>query len=529
VLSLVFGRHWWDSNVEGGQVKDTNSDLVDLAAPDARRLEVQAEAKLRQAEVDAEAKLRQAEVDAEAKLRQAEVPAAAKLLQAEVDAEATLRRAEAPAAAKLLQAEVDAEATLRRAEVPAAAKLLQAKRAAETTLREAEQELNYQCDAFERFFALSIDMMCISNSSGYLTRASPSFDALGYSREDMLSRPILELVHPDDKSATQAAYDKLSPGGPTINFENRYRRKDRSYRWLSWASGQDNLGMVYSMARDITEAKHSHEALVHAKDAVQDANRELETFSYSVAHDLRAPLRSIDGFSQALLEDHVEDLDVTGRTYLTFIRESAHHMAQLIDDLLGLSRITRGKLRCEAVDLSDLARVASRRFQAGQPDRRVDVLIQDGLKDQGDPRLLAIVLDNLVGNAWKFTGKRTDARIEFGASAENGELVYFMRDNGAGFEMALADNLFGVFQRLHSASEFEGTGVGLATVKRVVARHGGRVWAEGAVDRGASFYFTLHEPPAVTRAGSSLTEPSDGRHGAPPTVSGPTDGTTKAA
>ena len=485
-----------------------------------RQAEIPATAKLLQAEVDAAATLRraesparsqtdgdtemaaakllQAELDAEATLRRAEGPAAAKLLQAEADAEATLRQAEVPAAAKLLQAEVDAAATLRRAEVPAAAKLLQAEVDAAASLREAEHEVNYQIEAFERFFALSIGMMCISNQDGYFTRLSPSFAILGHDLEDILARPVLELVHPDDKAATQAAFDQLAPESPTVNFENRYRCKDGSYRWLSWASGRDATGTIFSMARDITEAKRSHEALIRAKDAVQHANRELESFSYSVAHDLRAPLRSIDSFSQALLEDYVEQLDATGKRYLTFIRESARDMAQLIDDLLGLSRVTLGAMRTETVDLSGLARAATLRLQAAEAERDVEIVIQDGLTNEGDPRLLRIALDNLIGNAWKFTAKCSKARIELGASIDHGQLVYFVRDNGAGFDMALAKNLFGVFQRLHSAHDFEGTGVGLATVQRVIARHGGRVWGTGEVDRGATFYFTLHEPRPVS-------------------------------
>ena len=492
-----------------------NSDLVDVADASTGAPDLQAEAKLRQAQLDAEATLRQAEVpaaakllqaevDAEATLRRAEVPAAAKLLQAEVDAEAVLRQAEIPAAAKLVQAEVDAEATLRRAEVPAAAKLLQAEVDAAATLRRAEQALDQQREAFERFFALSIDMMCMSTSDGYITRASPSFDVLGYDRDELSARPVLDLVHPDDRAATQAAYDKLAAASPTITLENRYRCKDGTYRWLSWASGRDASGVVYSMARDITEAKRSQEALIRAKDAAQSANRELESFSYSVAHDLRAPLRSIDGFSQALLEDYVAELDVTGQKYLTFIRESTRQMAQLIDDLLGLARITQGALQCEHVDLSNLARVAGTRLQASHPERSVDVRIQDGLNDEGDARLLAIVFDNLLGNAWKFTARRTDARIEFGADTDGGRLAYFVRDNGAGFDMAQVNRLFGVFQRLHAVQEFEGTGVGLATVRRIVTRHGGRVWADGELDRGAIFHFTLHEPPSAIQAEPTL-------------------------
>jgi PAS domain S-box-containing protein len=463
------------------------------------RAEADAEATLLRAQAPADAKLLQAEIEAEAMLQRAQAPANAKLLQAEVEAEARLRRAEVPAEAKLLQAEVDAEAMLRRAEVPAEAKLLQAELDAEATLLAAEEDLAHQRDVFERFFALSVDMMCMS-TDGYFTRVSQSFDSLGHSREELLSQPALALVHPDDQAATLVAHGTLVPGGATISFENRCRRKDGTYRWLSWASGMDVSGMVYSMARDVTEARLHHEALTRAKDAAENVNRELESFNYSVAHDLRAPLRSIDSFSQALLEDYVGKLDATGKKYLSFIRESAQHMSHLIDDLLGLSRIVRTAMSNEAVDLSSLARASITRLQTGQLERRIDVRIQEDLGDQGDPRLLGIVLDNLIGNAWKFTGRRADARIEFAATTKDGQPVYFVRDNGAGFDMAFASRLFGVFQRLHTAAEFEGTGVGLATVQRIIGRHGGRVWVEGEVERGATFFFTLHDPPPAPPA-----------------------------
>jgi light-regulated signal transduction histidine kinase (bacteriophytochrome) len=254
---------------------------------------------------------------------------------------------------------------------------------------------------------------------------------------------------------------------------------------------------LYAIARDVTETKRNQEALACAKDAAEAANSELESFSHSVAHDLRAPLRSIDGFSQALLEDYAEKLDGDGRKYLSFVRESAQHMAQLIDDLLALSQVTRSELHREGVDVSALARAAITRLQRSQPDRRVDVVIQEGLGGEGDPRLLTVVLDNLFGNAWKFTGRRDEARIEFGATSNDGHRVYFVRDNGAGFDMAFVNKLFGVFQRLHAATEFEGTGVGLATVQRVVSRHGGRVWAEGEINRGATFFFTLYDKERV--------------------------------
>lgn len=230
-----------------------------------------------------------------------------------------------------------------------------------------------------------------------------------------------------------------------------------------------------------------------ALEEAETANRELEAFTYSAAHDLRAPLNSIDGFSQMLLEDYADKLDDRGREDLRYIRESAQRMAQLIDDLLSLSQAARAMLHREAVDLSSLARDVLARLRRDDPERRVEAVIEEGLVAVGDRRLLAIVLANLLGNAWKFTGKRQAARIEFRAQAAIRPVVYFVRDNGAGFDMAHASKLFAEFQRLHSADQFEGTGIGLATVQRVVRRHGGRVWAEGEVDRGATVYFTLLE------------------------------------
>jgi PAS domain S-box-containing protein len=255
----------------------------------------------------------------------------------------------------------------------------------------------------------------------------------------------------------------------------------------------DATGTAYaicSVATDITERKRADEALRRAKDATEQANRELESFSYSVAHDLRAPLRSIDAFSQALLEDYAGQLDDDGKRYLRRVRDAAHHMGELIDSLLQLSRVTSGELRREQVDLSELARSLAGRLHSLHEGRQVELAVASGLTAEGDARLLAIALGNLLDNAWKFTGKRAVARIEVGRAELPGAPL-FVRDNGAGFDMAYAGRLFGTFQRLHPASEFEGHGIGLATVQRIVRRHGGRIWAEGQVDAGATFYFTL--------------------------------------
>lgn len=221
-------------------------------------------------------------------------------------------------------------------------------------------------------------------------------------------------------------------------------------------------------------------------------NKELEAFSYSVSHDLRAPLRSIDGFSQALLEDCPDQLDDIGQDYLRRIRFATQRMGQLIDDLLTLSRVTRSDMQRESVDLSQLASRICTHLQQAHPEGQVEFQVQPGLVAQGDARLLQVLLENLLNNAWKFTSRQLQAKIAFGAIAqENGIPVYFVRDDGVGFDMAYVDKLFRPFQRLHGMNEFSGNGIGLATVQRIVHRHGGRVWAEGALAQGATFYFML--------------------------------------
>jgi signal transduction histidine kinase len=243
---------------------------------------------------------------------------------------------------------------------------------------------------------------------------------------------------------------------------------------------------------EIAERVRVEEALRQANTVAEAASQELEAFSYSVAHDLRAPLRSIDGFSQAILEDCADRLDSDGTTYLNHVREAASQMGTLIDDLLNLARVTRAELRREHVDVSRIARHVLSRLRESQPGRAVDVVVEDGLFAWADPRLVDVVLVNLLSNAWKFTAKRTFTRIQFGATGE-APAVFLVRDNGAGFNPAYAEKLFGVFQRLHDAQEFEGTGIGLATVQRIIHRHGGWIRAEGEVDHGATFFFTLEE------------------------------------
>ncbi|WP_373531427.1 PAS domain S-box protein [Vampirovibrio sp.] len=261
---------------------------------------------------------------------------------------------------------------------------------------------------------------------------------------------------------------------------------------------QGEAAYLLGISVDITELKQSQEAIrclnlqlqtqIHHLNVL---NQELESFSYSVSHDLRAPLRTIDGFSQAILEDCAHTLEGDALRYLQRIREGSQQMAQLIDDMLNLSRLARENLNKETINLSALVQQVVVDLQAGEPERQVAIRIQEPLFAEADARLMRAVLENLIGNAWKFTAYSPDACIEFGLTEQHGKPVYFVRDNGAGFDMAYAHQLFGTFQRLHNAAEFAGTGVGLASAQRVIHRHGGEIWAYGEVGKGATFYFTL--------------------------------------
>jgi signal transduction histidine kinase len=259
-------------------------------------------------------------------------------------------------------------------------------------------------------------------------------------------------------------------------------------------AGSDDYLVKPFSARELLARVRTHLELARARRAwiaeLENANRELDSFSYSVSHDLRAPLRAIDGFSRALLEDCAGSLDEKGRGYLQRIRAGTRRMAELIEDLLGLARISRGDLSRQPVDLSTIAARVAADLAGRHPNRAVDVVVEEGLTAAADPRLVTVLLENLLGNAWKFSSRKDDPRVEVGR-LDGAARAFYVRDNGAGFDMAYADKLFGPFQRLHSAAEFEGTGIGLATVQRIVRRHGGRVWAEAEVGRGATFYFTL--------------------------------------
>jgi signal transduction histidine kinase len=298
--------------------------------------------------------------------------------------------------------------------------------------------------------------------------------------QQRISRPIAALA----ETAKMISRDKDYSVRATANS-----RDEVGHLVLTF---NDMLARIQEQNAELQRARDEMEQHVIARTAqLEAANKELESFSYSVSHDLRAPLRGIDGFSQALLEDYGDRLDAQGKSYLQRVRAASQRMAELIDDMLSLSRVSRGEMKSQAVDLGALAQSIAAELQSADRRRQVEFTVAAGLVAQGDARLLRVVLENLLRNAWKFTGKNSTAKIEVGVDRQNGQPVYFVRDDGAGFDMAYAEKLFGAFQRLHSSTEFQGTGIGLATVQRVIRRHGGRVWAESKVGQGATFYFTL--------------------------------------
>jgi PAS domain S-box-containing protein len=347
----------------------------------------------------------------------------------------------------------------------------------------------------------ALDVICAIDLEGRFTQVSPaSFKVWGYRPDELIGRRYIELVLPEDVAKTNEAAATIMAGNETTNFENRYLCKDGSavsIRWSALWSEEDKL--LYCVAHDVTESKRAEEKIKQLNEHLEKrsaqlevANKELEAFSYSVSHDLRAPLRAIDGFSRMLMEDYAAQLDAEGRRYLNVVCANSKQMGQLIDDLLAFSRLSRKGVDKTDVDLTAMAQSVSEELQSLESERTIELTIKSLPEVQGDGAMLKQVFVNLISNALKFTRHKPEAKIEIGVNGVGRNTpVYHVKDNGAGFDMCYSDKLFGVFQRLHSVEEFDGTGVGLAIVQRIIHRHGGEVWAEAIVGEGATFYFTL--------------------------------------
>lgn len=339
----------------------------------------------------------------------------------------------------------------------------------------------------------------IPNHHEYL---SPGFKRmLGYQDHDLPNTPESRqsLIFPEDLPMMLSCLDNhIQSGGDTPFYhEGRYRHNDGSTLWvissgqvIEWDKDGHPLRMIGCHV-DLSDRIRAEEQSKQYAAQLEASNRELEAFAYSVSHDLRAPLRAIDGFSRALLEDYEDLFDAEAQDYFGRIRKNVAQMSQLIDDLLNLSRVSRSKIRYTDINLSNLAQEIVEQLQIAEPGRQVETQIKQGISVYADATLMRVVLTNLLQNAWKFTLRHSTAHIEFGVEDDKDNQTYFIRDNGAGFDMAYAQKLFGVFQRLHSTQDFPGTGIGLASVQRAIHRHGGTVWAEAEIEQGATFYFTI--------------------------------------
>lgn len=333
-------------------------------------------------------------------------------------------------------------------------------------------------------------VLVLDEKGTILTVNRLTVQTFGYSKTELIGLSMYEILHEDIRLLS-----------PNTNIETEaYTRSGHKFAVLVSVASLDANAKMPSKLRvcvikDISESKRLENEIKERNLALSAANQELEAFSYSVSHDLRAPLRIIDGFSQALVEDVGDQLQGEAKVHLERIRAGVQRMGQLIDAVLNLSRLTRAAMTITQLDLTEMAKNIISELRNLEPGRRVEVMVHENLEAYGDQVLVKVTLENLLGNAWKYTSKKEVAQIEFGKTTKNDMEVFFVRDNGAGFDMNYAKKLFTPFQRLHTQSEFSGTGIGLASVKRIVHRHGGTIWVESEIDKGTTFYFTLGAPP----------------------------------
>ena len=379
-----------------------------------------------------------------------------------------------------------------------------------TERKKAEEHIAHSESELRNIIDNLQDTYYRTDLQGQILRASKSvYNLLGYKEEELFGTKLSDL-YVDPQGRERFLQLMQQNKGVVKNYEAVLRRKDGSHVWVFtnahyFFDASGNIQGVEGTTRDISDIIHARQELekhrFHLEELVTErtldleaANRELESFCYSVSHDLRAPLRSIDGFSQILLEDYSPLLDDVSKDYLQRVRSGAQRMGQLIDDLLKLSRVSSGGLKKENINLSQMAREIADGLRQSNPGRNAAITIDPELTCYGDKGLIRVTMENLFSNAWKYTQhKQERTQIEFGQQTIDGTPVFFIKDNGAGFDMNYSNKLFGAFQRLHPAKDFEGSGIGLATVSRIIQRHGGKVWAEGEPDKGATFYFSLPE------------------------------------
>ena len=358
----------------------------------------------------------------------------------------------------------------------------------EESLRQSEERFR---GMFERHKAI---MLLVDPENGAIVDANPSaVQFYGYSHEELCKMMIADINQlPPDEVAIVLRHAATADKG---HFVFSHKLADGQVRWVEVYTTPFETGerrLLFSIIHDITDRREAEEALKQSNASLANVNKELESFVYSASHDLHAPLRHISAFADLAAKQYGELLDEKGKSYLVRICNSASKMTGIIDDLLRLSRVSRQEIRSETVDLSKMVSKIITELRESDAGRNVEAVIQEGLLVHADRRLMEVAFSNLVGNAWKYTSKTGNARLEFGVFEENGQSVYYLRDNGAGFDQKLADRMFLPFHRLHTAAEFEGTGVGLAIVERVINRHGGKIWAEGEVGKGATVYIKLH-------------------------------------
>lgn len=349
------------------------------------------------------------------------------------------------------------------------------------------------------FFRLSIELLAITNYDGVFTQTNPTWqNTLGYAAADLQGKSLHEFIHPDDLAATKETIANILKADTPLYFESRFRAKDDGYRWLGWTIAPFAAeGLLYIFARDMTERREREDEIRRLNGdleqrtlSLQQLNQELESFSYSLAHDLRTPLRSISAYSEMIVGGEAGEMTPEALKMVRTIQRNSGRMTQLMDDFLAFFRVARKDVKQEKIVMTSVAREAIAAVPV-DAKRHIDFKVAPLIPAKGDPAMVLQVFINLVANAVKFTGLRENAEIEIGCLTDKKPVVYFVRDNGVGFNMKYYSRLFGVFERLHRREEFDGTGIGLAIVQKIVQRHGGNVWAEAEVDKGAIFYFTL--------------------------------------